>query len=167
MFLEVKDKECFESCYNIESMEYLPEKTPSHEMKVGNPKTKAVHIRDFRVQILLPIIIFILGLASVITWLSINKVGNPKVWAEITVIVTILPFLILGVILLIFLIGLIYLAIVINREIPPLAFRTHKAIFKIKGQVERGADISAIPVIQVRSFLATIDAVFALFKGKL
>jgi len=148
-------------------MENLPELKPMHEMKIGNPKTKAIHRRDFRVQILLPMIIFIIGFAALITWLVINKVGTSEIWADITVIITFLPFLIIGLILLTFSIGLIYLITVINRELPPLTFRTQKAIFKIKGQVERGADISAIPVIQVRSFLATIDAFFALFKGKL
>jgi hypothetical protein len=148
-------------------MENLPEFKPMNEMKVGNPKTKAVHRRDFWVQILLPMLIFIIGFAALIIWLVINKVGTSEIWADITVIVTFLPFLIIGLILLTFSIGLIYLITVINREIPPLTFRTQKAIFKIKGQVGRGADISAMPVIQVRSFLAIIDAFFALFKGKL
>jgi len=147
-------------------MENLPTQAPLKEMKVRNPKTKAIHGREFWAQIIFPSIIILFGSGLLITWLVINKVGTAKVWAEITVILTTLPILIFGVVIIGLLAGLIYLAIVLNREIPPLTYKTQRAIFKIKDQVERGADISAKPVIQIRSYLATIEAFFALFRGK-
>ena len=146
-------------------MENLPILEVIQEEKSRNPKTKTQHRKDFWVQILLPILFFLIGLSLLVTWIILNKIGSPMLWADIVVILTMLPIMIIGFMFLIILVGLIYISVVLNKEIPPLAFKTQGAIFKIKNQVERGADISAKPVIQIRSFLATIDAVFALFRG--
>lgn len=146
-------------------MDNLPISDSYQEEKIRNPKTKAQYRRDFRVQILIPILLFFIGMITMVTWIISNKIGSPMIWANIVVILTILPILILGIILFSVLLGLIYLSAVLNKEIPPVAYKAQRAIFKIKSQVERGADISVLPIIQIKSFLATIDTVFNLFRG--
>jgi uncharacterized membrane protein len=98
--------------------------------------------------------------------LVVNKIGTPVIWADIVVILTSVPIMFINLVIITVMIGIVFMIVIINKEIPPLTYKTQLAIYKIKSQVERGADISAMPLIQIKSYLATIDAIFSLFKGK-
>lgn len=147
-------------------MENLPLSSNNLDKKESNPITRKIQRREFGLQILLPLILVFFALAALSIWMIIDQVGTAPQWADIVVILTALPLLIIGLIILIILIALIYLSALVNKEIPPLTYKAQKALFRVKGQVEKGADVSAVSIIQIQSYLATIDAVLALFKGK-
>lgn len=134
--------------------------------KNTNQITKAVHKKDFLVQILIPFLIILAGIVLIVISLINNQIGSFSNWADIIVILTSLPILLIGFVLTIIFIGLIYLINLLNKKIPPFTYKTQMAIIKIKSQVEHGADISAMPVIQINTFLSSINAIFDLFKGK-
>lgn len=147
-------------------MENNPETSFEKVQKAVNPKTKAAHKKDLILQILIPFVLLFIAIISMVIWLVVNKIGTSYIWADIVVILTSVPIMVVNLIFIIVMIGIIFLTFVINKEIPPLTYKTQLAIYKIKNQVERGADISAMPLIQIKSYLATLDAIFALFKGK-
>lgn len=147
-------------------MENIPIPPLENLENLRNPRTKETHKKESRLQIIVPICLLILAIILGIMWIVNNKIGTPKMWAEIVVVLTTVPTLIISLAFLLLIIGLIYLITLANKEIPPFTYKTQLAIFKIKKQVEQGADISAKPVIQVQSYLATIDAFLALFRGK-
>ena len=147
-------------------MENLPKTSFEKVQKTVNPKTKAAHKKDLIIQILIPFILLFIAIISMVIWLAVNKIGTSYIWADIVVILTSVPIMVVNMIFIIVIIGIVFLTVIINREIPPITYKTQLAIFKIKSQVERGADVSAMPLIQIKSYLATIDAIFALFKGK-
>jgi predicted PurR-regulated permease PerM len=92
-----------------------------------------------------------------VTWLVLSGSGTVEQWSQIATIFVVFLGLVLGFVVLVILAGLVYLIFQILRFLPPYARLTQNAIEKINEQIRSGADISAQPVIQIKSFIAMID----------
>ena len=68
--------------------------------------------------------------------------------------------ILLALILLVIVAGVLYLVNYILKILPPYARLAQDGIETVKMQVEKGADISSKPVIQIKSFLAVVNAIF-------
>ena len=123
-----------------------------------NPKTRAAHKKEFGKQVLLPFSLFIILSIGICAVLISYNVGTTERWAQIASIFLISLWMLLGIILLALLVGLIYLIGRTLQLIPPYTRLAQDGIETIKRQVETGADITAKPVIKIKSFLAVIDA---------
>lgn len=138
--------------------------TPPEQKKVElpepNPVTQASHRKAFFRQVLLPVSLFVLvsiALAVVFIW---QGVGTVETWSHIATIFLVSFWMILALLLLAVLVVLVYLVSYVLKVLPPYARMAQEGIETIEKQVEKGADISAKPVIQIKSFLAVVNAVF-------
>jgi len=66
--------------------------------------------------------------------------------------------ILIGLVILVFLGGLVYLVSQILRQLPPYTRLAQDGIETIKERAIAGADISVKPVMKIQSFLAVIDA---------
>ena len=139
----------------------LPSPNVRRPLPEPNPKTRATHRRDVRRQLTLPIVLLLLLIVVVVAALVYFKVGTIERWSQIATIFLVLFGLIVGLIVLSLLVVVTFLISQLLRALPPYARLTQDAIEKIQDQAIRGADISAKPVIQVKSFLAMIGALFS------
>ena len=133
--------------------------TPKQEFQLPepNPKTQAEHQREVRLYIWLPLALGVLILVGAALALGLTGTGDFAIWSQISTIFMIFPAMILGLIVLVILSGLAYAVGYLLRFLPPYARLTQDAIDQVKHQIETGADISAKPVIQIRSFIAMIN----------
>lgn len=122
-----------------------------------NPRTQKAHRQETWLQIILPLVMALLLSAGLIYWIVNNDLKDLKVMAQIGQVLMILPAFLLGLIVLALLVGGIYAVTYVLRILPPYARMTQDAIDKIKHQAVSGADVSAKPIIQIRSFIAMIE----------
>jgi predicted PurR-regulated permease PerM len=114
-----------------------------------------------RRQITLPFFLVIFIIVVVVIVLVYFRVGTVERWSQISTIFLVVFSFIVGLIVLFLLIVITFLISQLLRLLPPYARLTQEAIEKIQDQAIRGADISVKPVIQVKSFLAMIGALFS------
>lgn len=122
-----------------------------------NPETRAAHKREYRRQVLLPLVLFLVLFGAVAGILIYYKVGTIAQWSQIATIFLILFWMVIGVLFLAILIALVYLTSKLLTLLPPYTRIAQDGIETIKHQVESGADISVTPVMKIQSFLAVID----------
>ena len=77
--------------------------------------------------------------------------------AQIGQVLMVLPLFVVGLIILAILIAGIFAVTYVLRILPPYARMTQDAIESVKKQAVTGADMSAKPIIQIRSFIAMIE----------
>lgn len=130
------------------------------ELPEPNPVTAANHRRSFFRQALLPVIVFLILSAALVGVFIWQGVGTVEVWSQIATIMLISLWMLLALILLAIAAGALYLVSYILKILPPYARLAQDGIETVKMQVEKGADISAKPVIQIKSFLAVVNAIF-------
>lgn len=138
-----------------------PSPNASRPLPEPNPKTRAAHRQDVRRQLTLPIVILSVVIVAVVVVLVYFKVGSVERWAQIATIFLVLFGLIGGLIVLSLLVVVTFLVSQLLKLLPPYARMTQDAIEKIQEQAIKGADISVKPVIQVKSFVALIGALFS------
>jgi predicted PurR-regulated permease PerM len=131
-----------------------------------NPVTAKRHRRQFRRQILLPILLSVVGLGglSILLWRA--GIGTVERWAQISTIFVLLPML--GVVLLLLVI-MVLLSVMINElltRIPPYTRLAQQAIETVQRQVELGMDISARPIVVIREYIAMVERLIGMFTGK-
>lgn len=133
----------------------LQEKTK--QLPAPNPRTQKAFRRETRLQVIVPTLIALLLTAGFIYWIVQNEWKDVKVLAQIGQVIMILPTFVIGLIILALLVGGIFAVTYVLRILPPYARLTQDSIDKIKQQAVSGADISAKPIIQIRSFIAMIE----------
>lgn len=130
------------------------------ELPEPNPVTRASHRRDFFRRIILPVVLFLLlSIALAVVFVS-QKVGSVAVWSQIATIFLIAFTMLVAMLVLALVAALVYLVSYILKILPPYARLAQDGIETIQTQVEKGMDISAKPVIQIKSFLAIVNAIF-------
>lgn len=126
--------------------------------KPPNPETQARHKKQFRIQVLLPLALFLILCLGITAALYYFKIGSVEQWSHIASIMLIVFWMILGLILLVVLVALVFLVTKLLQLIPPYTRRAQEGIETVKQQVEAGADITVKPVLKIQSFLAVINA---------
>jgi hypothetical protein len=103
-------------------------------------------------QILLPILLTVLVFIAVIVLTSVATFrdnGDVARWAAISTIWLVLPVMIAGIVLLIFLLAIIYLLARFISMIPPYSDQAQRFVYQIEGYVKRGTEMIVKPVLFV------------------
>ncbi len=142
----------------------MDEYTPSEERKIElpepNPVTRAAHRRDFFRRVTLPLILSLVMLIAALVAFILLPVGDVAAWSQIASIMLIGLTMLLSLFTLAFLGALVFLVSYLLRLLPPYTRMAQDGVEKIKEYAVKGADIPAKPVIQVKSFIAAINAIF-------
>jgi hypothetical protein len=131
-----------------------------------NPVTARRHRRQFRQQVLLPVIaaaLVVIGLGAAFWQMGI---GNPQRWAEISTIFLVLPLLLVGLVLLVL---FIVLSAAINEVLtwlPPYTRMAQQALERVEKQVAAGMEVSTRPVMAIREYVAMIERFVSIFTGR-
>lgn len=144
----------------IHMEEYIPEEEKKPDLPEPNPVTQAAHRRDYNRKVLLPLIGFVLLLVGLSVAFILLPVGDVTIWSQISTILLVGLAMFLGLIVLVILGGLVYLVSYVLKVMPGYTRMAQEGIETIKTQAIKGADITAKPVIQVKSFLAMVNAIF-------
>lgn len=112
------------------------------------------------VQIYLPILLFVIALAVLVTILWVNQQGSASVWADVSLVMLIIPTFILGLILLVILVGLTYGIFYLIGVLPDPFRRLHDMITEASAYVERGSNMAAKPIIAPRAAKAAMKEFF-------
>jgi hypothetical protein len=128
-----------------------------------NPKTYKAHNREVFYQITLPLVFGIvtaLLLAVLATQATASKVST---WADISLIMMIIPTMIVALLFLVLTAGTIYLMVKLLPLIPPYARFAQDWFVYIAFRVRFAADKSVEPFLRIHSFTASVRA----FRRKL
>ena len=127
------------------------------------------HEKQFWLQIILPIglvIVLFIGLIVLAITMTGNNAGILSQWADISIIMLVLPVLI---------VVLINVAVVIlfnfllgkgNRSLPPLLFLGRVKYEEMAGKLRSGFELPAKPVIKIKSVFAGIQQFFTSLTQK-
>lgn len=145
------------TCYNIHIMaERDPIQPPA--LLERNPKTHKAHNREVFYQITMPLVFGIvtaLLLAVLATQATVSAVST---WADISLIMMIIPTMIVAVLFVVLTAGTIYLMVKLLPLVPPYARFTQEWLAYISFRVRIGADKSVEPFLRVHSFVASVRA---------
>ena len=131
----------------------FPQEHPSYQ----------VHRRQMWTQILLPLLLTVLLFLAVIiltgiaTFRDNGEVGR---WAAISTIWLVIPVLFAGLIFLVILVGMIYLLARLIGLIPPYSYQAQRFVYRIEGQVKRGAEMTRKPVLFLDILKSQIKKIF-------
>lgn len=144
---------------------YMEETTPlstesRSKLKEPNPVSKEAHRKDFFRRVTLPLILVLVLIAAIVILFILLPVGDVDSWSQISTILLISLALVLGLVVLVTLGLLIYLASYLLKILPAYTRLAQDGIEQIKSYAEKGADIPVKPVIQVQSFISAINALF-------
>ena len=120
-----------------------------------NPVTRSKHRRDVFWQITLPstIVIFIL---VVLAWLFWNaQPGKQSKWADISVIMMIIPMLLVALITAVIQAASIYALIRLIKLLPVYSFRGYNLLIMIGWKAGTIEDKIVRPLLEVRAFKAS------------
>jgi len=131
----------------------FPQEHPSYQ----------VHRRQMWTQILLPLLLTVLLFLAVIVLTSIATFrdnGEVGRWAAISTIWLVIPVLFAGLIFLALLVGMIYLLARLIGLIPPYSYQAQRFVYRIEGQVKRGAEMTRKPVLFLDILKSQIKKIF-------
>jgi fatty acid desaturase len=131
----------------------FPQEHPSYQ----------AHRRQMWTQILLPLLMTVLLFLAVIILTSIATFrdnGEVGRWAAISTIWLVIPILFAGLIFLALLAGMIYLLARLIGLIPPYSYQAQRFVYRIEGQVKRGAEMSRKPVLFLDILKSQIKKIF-------
>ena len=108
------------------------------------------HRRQMWTQVILPIALAALVLIAAALWTAMSVAGgggDPARWAAIATIWLVLPFLVLGVLMMLALGTLAYLVAALENLIPPYSSRVQRFFFRIEAGARRVRQMAARPVL--------------------
>ncbi|WKZ37505.1 MAG: hypothetical protein QY332_06110 [Anaerolineales bacterium] len=121
------------------------------------------HRKQRNVQIILPVILsalLFIGMIVLISLATFKQNGDVGRWAAISTIWIIIPALIAGLIFLAVLAGLVYLMARALGALPHYTNIAQAYVYKARGYIVRGADLSVKPILVLNGWLETIKAFF-------
>ncbi len=116
-----------------------------------------------RTQILFPILLTALILVAIIVLTSIvtfRDNGDVARWAAISEIWLVIPVMIVGLVVLAILLAIIYLVVRLIGVIPPYSYQAQRIVYRIEGNVKRGAEMVFKPVKFVELIKSQIQNAF-------
>jgi hypothetical protein len=144
----------------------MEEKTPILANEVSKARDSAFR-KSVWLQIYLPLLVIILILAGGVAALWVTGSGTTSAWADISLVLLLIPALLLGLIVLAILIALVYAMLQVITLIPGPARQLHKVVEKIAGRSLQFTDLIVRPMIlpqagaaAVRQFWRTLFSIF-------
>jgi len=114
-------------------------------------------------QIILPVVLAVILIIALIVLINIATFrdgGDVARWAEVSTIWIVIPIMIGMLIFLVILGGLIYLLARLLNITPTYTGMAQNYVRKAAVYIKQGADAVVKPVIQLKGFLATVEAFF-------
>ena len=121
------------------------------------------HRKERTTQIILPVVltvVFIIALIVLINIATFRDDGDVARWAAVSTIWIVIPIIIGMLIFLVILGGLIYALAKLLNITPTYTGMAQDYVRKAAVYIKRGADAVVKPVIQLKGFLATLEAFF-------
>lgn len=137
------------------------------KQKKNTPEQK--HRQQFWLEILLPLLVVVLVVLA-LTTLALTLTGpNATIlsqWADISLIVLIVPVLLGCLIVGIIVLLLNRLMRHINQSLPPIAFLVRSKVDLWAGKIQKIATVPAVPVIKINSFFAGMKQFFSSLRER-
>lgn len=121
------------------------------------------HRKERTTQIILPMVLTVILIVALIVLINIATFrdgGDVARWAAVSTIWIVIPIMIGMLIFLVILGGLIYLLGKLLNITPTYTGMAQDYVRKAAVYIKRGADAAVKPVIQLKGFLATVEAFF-------
>jgi len=145
------------TCYNIHIMaERDPFQPPV--LPERNPKTHKAHNREVFYQITMPMVFGIVTALLLAVLATQATASSVSTWADISLIMMIIPTMIVVVLFLVLTAGTIYLMVKLLPLVPPYARFAQDWFAFISFRVSIIADKSVEPFLRVHSFVASVRA---------
>ena len=116
--------------------------------------------RHVWLQIYLPILLVVLALAVLVVILWVNQQGKASVWADVSLVMLIIPTFILGLILLVILAAVTYGIFYLIGVLPDPFRRVQEIMNQVSDTAERGSKMAAKPIIVPKAAGAAVEAIF-------
>jgi len=115
--------------------------------------------RQVRLQVYLPLGVFVLLLAAVVAWFWIGGVGEAGVWADVGLIMLLIPALFVGLILLALILALAILIGKLVGLIPEPANRLRLIVRRVEKETRRGVDLALNPLVNLSAIWSALKAI--------
>lgn len=123
-----------------------------------NPKTHKAHNREVFYQITLPMVVGIVAALFLAVLTTQATASTVSTWADISLIIMIIPTMIVALLFLVLTAGTIYLMIKLLPLVPPYARFAQEWFAYISFRVRFGADKSVEPFLRIHSVAASVRA---------
>lgn len=115
--------------------------------------------RQVRLQVYLPLGVFVLLLAAVVAWFWIGGVGEAGVWADVGLIMLLIPALFVGLIMLALFLTLAILVGKLVGLIPEPANRLRLIVRRVEKETRRGVDLALNPLMNLSAIWSALKAI--------
>lgn len=125
-----------------------------HPPAPRNPATHQKHRREVFWQVTLPLALgggLLLATAALTVWGGVSGRADVSLWADISLIWLILPWLLFTLIFVIILAGLVYAVTMMLKGLPPLAYRVQRGFQRAGVLVRSYSDRLVEPILKVNS----------------
>jgi hypothetical protein len=116
--------------------------------------------RHIWLQIYLPMILGVIILAGLGIWVVLEGFGTASVWADVGLVLIIIPTFIIGLLVFAALIGITYGLFRLIGILPDPFDKVYMTIERVREVTSQGADLAVKPVITVQKTGAALKAVW-------
>jgi hypothetical protein len=135
-------------------MDIVPPKTRDRE--IITRKTR----RQIWLQIYLPMILGVIILAGLGIWVVLEGFGTASVWADVGLVLIIIPTFVIGLLVFAALIGITYGLFRLIGILPDPIDKVYLTVERVREGASQGADLAVKPMIAVLKAGAALKAVW-------
>jgi hypothetical protein len=116
--------------------------------------------RHIWLQVYLPVALVVIILAGLGIWVVLAGFGTASVWADVGLVLIIIPTFVIGLLIFAALIGMTYGLFRLIGILPDPIDKVYLTVERVGEVMSRGADLAVRPVIIVRKMGAALKAVW-------
>jgi hypothetical protein len=116
--------------------------------------------RHLWLQVYLPVALVVIVLAGLGIWVVLAGFGTASVWADVGLVLIIIPTFVIGLLIFAALIGMTYGLFRLIGILPDPIDKVYLTVERVGEVMSRGADLAVRPVIIVRKMGAALKAVW-------
>jgi hypothetical protein len=128
-----------------------------------NPVTEARYRCQIRLQVFLPLALVFIAVVAFLILFWPGSSAAKSAYADVSLVMLILPAMVFGLVVLVFLVGMIYVIIQALRVIPGAAYQVQDAFMRVERYVRLYADKAAMPFVKVGGLGGALQAVGSIF----
>jgi hypothetical protein len=133
------------------------ERKPHQQLR--DEEVRSAFRRQVGLQVYLPFGLFTAALIAVVSLLWVNSVGDTSTWADVALILVLIPTMILGLILLALLLALAVLIGKLIGIIPEPAYQVSTFMRMVEKQVKRITDLVLQPVMTLSALVSSLKEI--------
>jgi hypothetical protein len=116
--------------------------------------------RHIWLQVYLPVALVVIILAGLGIWVVLAGFGTASVWADVGLVLIIIPTFVIGLLIFAALIGMTYGLFRLIGILPDPIDKVYLTVERVGEVISQGADLAVRPVIIVRKMGAALKAVW-------